>query len=116
MNGQDTVAPHCKLELPQGKYLLTDLDPCNRVCYERSVFAPTAMTYLLSATWHGFYPGYYGCFMSMTLFLLTSRKVGSKLPARRVKWYVGQNSWLKNINKQDKSILIRSNAQQWLIS
>lgn len=46
-----------------------------RVCYERSVFAPTAMTYLLSATWHGFYPGYYGCFMSATLFLLTSRKL-----------------------------------------
>jgi len=46
-----------------------------RVCYERSIYAPTAMTYFLSATWHGFYPGYYGCFMSMTLFLFTSRKL-----------------------------------------
>lgn len=46
-----------------------------RVCYERSPISPTVMTYILSATWHGFYPGYYGCFLSLAFFIMTSRKL-----------------------------------------
>uniref|UniRef100_A0AAZ3PEQ0 Membrane bound O-acyltransferase domain containing 2a n=1 Tax=Oncorhynchus tshawytscha TaxID=74940 RepID=A0AAZ3PEQ0_ONCTS len=41
-----------------------------RVCYERCPINPTAATFLLSAMWHGVYPGYYLTFLtgiSMTM-------------------------------------------------
>ncbi|XP_029569804.1 membrane-bound O-acyltransferase domain-containing protein 2 [Salmo trutta] len=35
-----------------------------RVCYERCPINPTAATFLLSAMWHGVYPGYYLTFLT----------------------------------------------------
>lgn len=43
--------------------------------YGRATFAPTLMTYLVSAIWHGFYPGYYVAFCSVGFALLVCRQV-----------------------------------------
>ena len=48
-----------------------------RVVYERVTIAPTLMTYLVSATWHGFYPAYYMCFVFLGFCTLAGRKVVS---------------------------------------
>ncbi|XP_023680630.1 lysophospholipid acyltransferase 2b isoform X1 [Paramormyrops kingsleyae] len=46
-----------------------------RVCYERCPFKPTAATFLLSAMWHGAYPGYYLTFVTGILVTLAARAV-----------------------------------------
>jgi lysophospholipid acyltransferase 1/2 len=45
-----------------------------RICYDRVSFHPTLMTFVLSAFWHGFYPGYYFCFVSFAVLVATARK------------------------------------------
>lgn len=45
------------------------------VCYERNKRAPTIMTYMLSALWHGFYPGYYLTFITGAVFTVAARNV-----------------------------------------
>ncbi|XP_068136430.1 lysophospholipid acyltransferase 2 isoform X2 [Hyperolius riggenbachi] len=46
-----------------------------RVCYERATFSPTAQTFLLSAIWHGVYPGYYLTFFTGSLMTLAARNI-----------------------------------------
>ncbi|KAI1895882.1 hypothetical protein AGOR_G00111330 [Albula goreensis] len=46
-----------------------------RVCYERCPFNPTAATFLLSAIWHGVYPGYYLTFFTGILMTLAARAI-----------------------------------------
>lgn len=41
--------------------------------YERSPIAPTLLTYVLSAFWHGFYPGYFFTFISAALMISSAR-------------------------------------------
>ncbi|XP_027027967.2 lysophospholipid acyltransferase 2 isoform X2 [Tachysurus fulvidraco] len=46
-----------------------------RVCYERCPYHPTAATFLLSAIWHGVYPGYYFTFVTGIAMTLAARAV-----------------------------------------
>lgn len=46
-----------------------------RIAYERSPVSPTMSTFLLSALWHGFYPGYYIMFVFFALCAIVGRKV-----------------------------------------
>uniref|UniRef100_A0AAR2ITZ4 Membrane bound O-acyltransferase domain containing 2a n=1 Tax=Pygocentrus nattereri TaxID=42514 RepID=A0AAR2ITZ4_PYGNA len=46
-----------------------------RVCYERCPYHPTAATFLLSAMWHGVYPGYYFTFITGISVTLAARAV-----------------------------------------
>uniref|UniRef100_A0AAY4AKV8 Uncharacterized protein n=1 Tax=Denticeps clupeoides TaxID=299321 RepID=A0AAY4AKV8_9TELE len=46
-----------------------------RVCYERCPYNPTAATFLLSAVWHGVYPGYYLTFVTGIVMTLAARAV-----------------------------------------
>ncbi|KAI1897359.1 hypothetical protein AGOR_G00082500 [Albula goreensis] len=46
-----------------------------RVCYERCPYNPTAATFLLSAMWHGAYPGYYLTFFTGILMTLAARAI-----------------------------------------
>lgn len=51
-----------------------------RVCYERAPSAyRTQLTFLLSACWHGFFPGYYMTFLSGHIITLTQRKFRSTI-------------------------------------
>jgi len=43
--------------------------------YARVPFANVAMTFLTSAVWHGFYPGYYMSFMSASLVIQEARAI-----------------------------------------
>ncbi|KAJ8946051.1 hypothetical protein NQ318_005529 [Aromia moschata] len=45
------------------------------IVYERTRKYPTVLTYVLSAVWHGFYPGYYLTFFSGALFTFAARTV-----------------------------------------
>ena len=47
----------------------------SRVCYERVKYYPMYATFFLSAWWHGFYPGYYVCFMYFGILTGAARKV-----------------------------------------
>ncbi|XP_030642126.1 membrane-bound O-acyltransferase domain-containing protein 2 [Chanos chanos] len=53
-----------------------------RVCYERCPYNPTAATFLLSAVWHGVYPGYYLTFIT---------GIGMTMAARAVRHNVRQH-------------------------
>ncbi|XP_036191304.1 lysophospholipid acyltransferase 2 isoform X2 [Myotis myotis] len=44
-----------------------------RVCYERTTWNPTVQTFVLSAIWHGVYPGYYLTFLTGVLMTLAAR-------------------------------------------
>ncbi|GAB5571191.1 lysophospholipid acyltransferase 1 isoform X3 [Prionailurus iriomotensis] len=44
-----------------------------RVCYERVPWYPTVLTFVLSALWHGVYPGYYFTFLTGTLVTVAAR-------------------------------------------
>ncbi|XP_029589929.1 membrane-bound O-acyltransferase domain-containing protein 2 [Salmo trutta] len=44
-----------------------------RVCYERCPYNPTAATFILSAMWHGAYPGYYLTFLTGIVVTLAAR-------------------------------------------
>ncbi|XP_043929206.1 lysophospholipid acyltransferase 2 [Protopterus annectens] len=46
-----------------------------RVCYERAFIHPTAETFMLSAVWHGVYPGYYLTFFTGVFMTLAARKI-----------------------------------------
>ncbi|KAM4685329.1 lysophospholipid acyltransferase 1 isoform 3-T3 [Amazona ochrocephala] len=46
-----------------------------RVCYDRAPWYPTALTFILSALWHGIYPGYYFTFLTGILITLAARAV-----------------------------------------
>ncbi|KAF5903397.1 membrane-bound O-acyltransferase domain-containing protein 2-like, partial [Clarias magur] len=46
-----------------------------RVCYERCPYNPTVATFLLSAVWHGVYPGYYLTFLTGIAVTLAARAV-----------------------------------------
>nr|DBA24517.1 TPA: hypothetical protein GDO54_012158 [Pyxicephalus adspersus] len=46
-----------------------------RVCYDRAPKYRTALTFLLSALWHGVYPGYYFTFITAIPVMLASRAV-----------------------------------------
>ncbi|XP_069462107.1 lysophospholipid acyltransferase 2 [Ambystoma mexicanum] len=46
-----------------------------RVCYERATFSPTAQTFLLSAIWHGVYPGYYLTFFTGIFMTQAARSI-----------------------------------------
>ncbi|KAM3849366.1 lysophospholipid acyltransferase 2-like, partial [Diretmus argenteus] len=46
-----------------------------RVCYERCPYNPTAATFILSAMWHGAYPGYYLTFLTGIVITLAARAV-----------------------------------------
>ncbi|XP_045700499.1 lysophospholipid acyltransferase 2 isoform X2 [Phyllostomus hastatus] len=48
-----------------------------RVCYERATVSPTIQTFVLSAIWHGVYPGYYLTFLTGVLMTLAARAVRS---------------------------------------
>ncbi|XP_054425861.1 lysophospholipid acyltransferase 2 isoform X2 [Pteronotus mesoamericanus] len=48
-----------------------------RVCYERAAMSPTIQTFVLSAVWHGVYPGYYLTFLTGVLMTLAARAVRS---------------------------------------
>lgn len=49
----------------------------DRVCYERCPYHPTAATFILSAMWHGAYPGYYLTFLTGIVITLAARAVSS---------------------------------------
>ncbi|XP_034051185.1 membrane-bound O-acyltransferase domain-containing protein 2 [Thalassophryne amazonica] len=46
-----------------------------RVCYERCPVNPTAATFLLSAMWHGVYPGYYMTFVTGIAMTMAARAI-----------------------------------------
>ncbi|XP_034285136.1 lysophospholipid acyltransferase 1 [Pantherophis guttatus] len=46
-----------------------------RVCYDRTSWYPTALTFLLSALWHGVYPGYYFTFTTGIFMTLAARRI-----------------------------------------
>ncbi|XP_032869559.1 lysophospholipid acyltransferase 1 isoform X1 [Amblyraja radiata] len=43
------------------------------VCYNRAPYFPTALTFILSALWHGVYPGYYFTFFTAIPITLAAR-------------------------------------------
>ncbi|XP_029599398.1 lysophospholipid acyltransferase 1 isoform X1 [Salmo trutta] len=45
------------------------------VCYDRASCYPTALTFILSALWHGVYPGYYFTFITAIPITLAARTV-----------------------------------------
>lgn len=47
----------------------------DRCVYERSPYAPTLATFMVSAWWHGFYPGYYLTFIYIGVMVEAARKV-----------------------------------------
>jgi lysophospholipid acyltransferase 1/2 len=48
-----------------------------RCAYDRVSFNPTLCTFILSAIWHGLYPGYYICFVMFSVGTVAARKVRS---------------------------------------
>ncbi|XP_067862982.1 lysophospholipid acyltransferase 2-like [Heptranchias perlo] len=50
-----------------------------QVCYDRCPFNPTLVTFLLSAIWHGVYPGYYFTFIAGMFMTLAARAVRNNL-------------------------------------
>uniref|UniRef100_W5NJH3 Membrane bound O-acyltransferase domain containing 2b n=1 Tax=Lepisosteus oculatus TaxID=7918 RepID=W5NJH3_LEPOC len=57
-----------------------------RVCYERCPYNPTAATFILSAMWHGVYPGYYITFLTGILMTLAARAYNN--PSNRTKKHI----------------------------
>lgn len=53
-------------------------DSVCRVCYERCTVNPTAATFLLSALWHGVYPGYYLTFLTGIAVTMAARSVSAR--------------------------------------
>lgn len=47
------------------------------VCYERVPWYPTVFTFVLSALWHGVYPGYYFTFLTGVPVTLAARAVST---------------------------------------
>lgn len=59
-----------------------------RVCYERCPVNPTAATFLLSAMWHGVYPGYYLTFVTGIAVTMAARAVSALLLSRKLESFV----------------------------
>lgn len=76
----------CQVQKDQcGRYKPSPLTPHGsvlfvvpRVCYERSSLSPTIQTFILSAIWHGVYPGYYLTFLTGVVMTLAARAVSIK--------------------------------------
>lgn len=51
-----------------------------RVCYDRAPKHRLALTFLLSALWHGVYPGYYFTFITAIPITMAARAVSTLLP------------------------------------
>lgn len=51
-----------------------------RVCYDRAPKHSLALTFLLSALWHGVYPGYYFTFVTAIPITMAARAVSIVLP------------------------------------
>ncbi|XP_045568931.1 lysophospholipid acyltransferase 1-like isoform X1 [Salmo salar] len=51
------------------------------VCYDRAPRYPTALTFILSALWHGVYPGYYFTFITAIPITLAARAVSTIITA-----------------------------------
>lgn len=60
-----------------------------RIAYERAPYQRTLVTYILSALWHGFYPGYYVTFLTGAMLTLSSRAI-----RRSIRPYFKTNSSL----------------------
>ncbi|CAB1342732.1 unnamed protein product [Coregonus sp. 'balchen'] len=60
-----------------------------RVCYERCPYNPTAATFILSAMWHGAYPGYYLTFLTGIVVTLGARAIEQSVWAMVIlmSWY-----------------------------
>lgn len=56
---------------------MCDVGLLPRVCYERCTINPTAATFLLSAMWHGVYPGYYLTFLTGIAMTMAARAVST---------------------------------------
>lgn len=56
---------------------------CVRVCYDRAPKHRLALTFILSALWHGVYPGYYFTFITAIPITMAARAV-STLPALHI--------------------------------
>nr|KAF6447949.1 membrane bound O-acyltransferase domain containing 2 [Rousettus aegyptiacus] len=50
-----------------------------RVCYERASLSPTIQTFVLSAIWHGVYPGYYLTFLTGVVMTLAARAIRNNI-------------------------------------
>ncbi|XP_029451689.1 lysophospholipid acyltransferase 2 isoform X2 [Rhinatrema bivittatum] len=50
-----------------------------RICYERASLNPTAQTFLLSAIWHGVYPGYYLTFFTGIFMTFAARNLRNNI-------------------------------------
>lgn len=48
---------------------------CFRVCYDRCRYYPTIATFIISAMWHGVYPGYYMTFLTAIPITLAARAI-----------------------------------------
>ena len=48
------------------------------VCYDRAPHHPMAMTFVLSALWHGVYPGYYFTFITAIPITAAARAVSGR--------------------------------------
>ena len=54
--------------------------PLFRVCYDRAPKHRLALTFVLSALWHGVYPGYYFTFLTAIPITMAARAVSSPSP------------------------------------
>ncbi|XP_051791464.1 lysophospholipid acyltransferase 1 isoform X2 [Erpetoichthys calabaricus] len=50
-----------------------------RICYDRAPYYPTALTFVLSAVWHGVYPGYYFTFITAIPITMAARAVRNNI-------------------------------------
>ncbi|XP_060705863.1 lysophospholipid acyltransferase 1 isoform X2 [Hemiscyllium ocellatum] len=69
------------------------------VCYDRAPYFPTALTFILSALWHGVYPGYYFTFTTAILITLAARTMRSNfrhyfLSSRKMKIGYDVMTWV----------------------
>ncbi|XP_036118582.1 lysophospholipid acyltransferase 2 isoform X3 [Molossus molossus] len=70
-----------------------------RVCYERATLSPTIQTFVLSAIWHGVYPGYYLTFLTGVLMTLAARTMRSNvrhyfIASPQLKWVYDVITWM----------------------
>jgi len=66
------------------------------VCYERCPYNPTAATFLLSAIWHGLYPGYYLTFVTGIAVTMAARAVSILY----MRWAVKARLKVRNISQR----------------
>lgn len=69
-----------------------------RVCYDRAPKHRLALTFILSALWHGVYPGYYFTFITAIPITMAARAV-STLPPLEIQINTSSSILLLNANK-----------------